>query len=114
MLHEMSLFAEPFEQIQSGRKTIEVRLNDPKRQKVHPGDIIRFYKLPERSEILLVRVDKRCAFASFAELYATASPAAFGGVSAEQLLAETYEIYTPEQEREYGALGLQITLLPPA
>lgn len=114
MLHEMSLFSGPFEQIKSGGKTIEVRLNDLKRQKVHPGDVIRFFKLPERREILLVRVVGRCEFASFAELYATAPPVAFGGTSAEQLLAETYEIYTPEQERQYGALGLQITLLPPA
>ena len=40
MIHKMNLAAEPFEQIASGRKTIEMRLLDEKRQKLMIGDLI--------------------------------------------------------------------------
>lgn len=42
MNHKMNLFPEPFEMISSGQKTIELRLNDEKRQKIQIGDIIEF------------------------------------------------------------------------
>lgn len=42
MLHEMRLLEEPFELIKAGKKIIEIRLNDEKRQKVSIGDEIVF------------------------------------------------------------------------
>ncbi|MDY0407970.1 DUF3850 domain-containing protein [Paracerasibacillus soli] len=47
MLHKMSLYIAPFQSIKSGRKTVEVRLNDEKRRKVNIGDTIEFTKIPE-------------------------------------------------------------------
>ena len=38
----MKLYESPFEKIKSGRKTIELRLYDEKRQKVEEGDTITF------------------------------------------------------------------------
>ena len=40
MIHEMSLQPEPFGKIESGAKTIELRLYDGKRQKIRIGDTI--------------------------------------------------------------------------
>ena len=42
MLHKMKLNSKPFESIKSGSKTIELRLNDEKRQQVSVGDFIEF------------------------------------------------------------------------
>ena len=42
MLHNMKLNASPFEKIKNGTKTIELRLNDEKRQQVKTGDFIEF------------------------------------------------------------------------
>jgi uncharacterized membrane protein len=41
MRHEMTLFEEPFNKIRDKQKSIEVRLNDEKRQNIKVGDIIR-------------------------------------------------------------------------
>ena len=40
--HEMKLYPAPFDSIKSGRKTVEMRLNDEKRQLIKIGDRIRF------------------------------------------------------------------------
>lgn len=42
MLHQMKLKSEPFEKMKSGAKTVELRLNDEKRQLVQIGDFIEF------------------------------------------------------------------------
>lgn len=39
MKYEMKLNNEPFNSIKSGMKTIEMRLNDEKRQKLNVGDV---------------------------------------------------------------------------
>ncbi len=40
MIHYMNLADDPFEQIASGNKTIELRLYDEKRQKIKVNDFI--------------------------------------------------------------------------
>ena len=47
MTHYMNLASEPFEQISSGAKTIELRLYDEKRQAVSAGDTIIFTNLAD-------------------------------------------------------------------
>lgn len=42
MTHYMKLNTEPFEKIEKGEKTIELRLFDKKRRTVRTGDIIEF------------------------------------------------------------------------
>jgi ASC-1-like (ASCH) protein len=45
---------------------------------------------------------------TFKELFLSHDPQAFGGVSVAQLLDQIYEFYTPEDERAYGVVGIQI------
>ena len=47
MVFEMKLNTEPFERIKSGRKKLELRLFDEKRQRLDIGDIIIFSRLPD-------------------------------------------------------------------
>ena len=56
MLHKMKLNESPFERIKNGKKTIEFRLYDEKRQQIKIGDKIEFSKLPDLQEKLLVDV----------------------------------------------------------
>lgn len=42
MTYEMNLNRQPFDMIKSGRKTIELRLNDEKRKNIMAGDRISF------------------------------------------------------------------------
>lgn len=108
--HKMKLFAEPFERMKNGEKTIEVRLNDEKRQLLQVGDSITFYKLPEETEVVIVTVLELLPYKNFEELYSSTPFTAFGcaGRSMAWMLERTYAIYTPEQEAAYGALGIRI------
>ena len=55
MAHKMNLNPEPFAMIRSGQKTIELRLNDEKRQKINVGDSIEFTQI-ETGEKLTAEV----------------------------------------------------------
>ena len=45
MTHHMKLVQHPFEMIRSGQKTIEIRLNDEKRQRIKLDDYIEFTQI---------------------------------------------------------------------
>ena len=113
MTHEMGLYEVPFLSIEQGRKTVEIRLNDPKRQQVYVGDQIQFTHT-ETGETLLVQVTKRETFKDFQALYEHVSREAIDcvGWSLDELVTSTYTIYPPEAEQQYGALALHIELLP--
>lgn len=114
MKHKMSLFAEPFERIKSGRKVIEVRLFDQKRQKVGIGDTIIFEKLPDRDESVMVDVVGLSRFRSFRDLFLAFDKSKFGhpkDFSLEDQIAGMREVYSEERERELGVLGIHIRLV---
>ena len=46
MEHIMKLYKENFEELKSGKKKREYRLNDQKRKGIKIGDTIKFLKLP--------------------------------------------------------------------
>ncbi|HBQ77559.1 ASCH domain-containing protein [Exiguobacterium sp. ZWU0009] len=113
MRHEMGLYEVPFRSIEQRLKTVEIRLNDPKRQQVQVGDQIQFTHT-ETSETLLVHVTKRETFQDFQALYEHVSRESIDcvGWSLDELVTSTYAIYSPEAEQQYGALALTIALEP--
>ena len=71
MIHRMNLRAVPFQQIRSGLKTIELRLNDAKRQSIEVGDTILFSLDKDPSQTLRATVLCLHRFSDFAQLYRT-------------------------------------------
>lgn len=61
----MKLQNEPFDNIKSGKKRIEFRLNDKKRQQLRIGDIITFRKLPELTQTITTKIIGLSYFNSF-------------------------------------------------
>lgn len=82
-LHQMKLKSSPFEKIKNGNKTIELRLNDEKIQKVQVGDFIEFTCLDDTKQRLQTRVVALHHYSSFAELYATLPKEKFGYSSSD-------------------------------
>jgi ASC-1-like (ASCH) protein len=113
MEHIMTLFEEPFNKIKNRQKNIEVRLNDEKRQNIRVGDLITFYRLPEKTERVTVKVSEKFAFESFKQLYGKFDFPLFGcqGYTMNRMMNETYDIYTNEQQKKYGVLGIKISLI---
>ena len=112
-LHNMNLCNEPFQQIVAGTKTVEMRLDDERRKNIKIGDYIAFTN-NENGQIMVARVVSLSRFKSFAELYA-AMDLTKCGYSAEQLASahpnDMLQYYTAEQQRQYGALGIEVEYL---
>lgn len=112
MKHNMGLYKTPFNSIKSGRKKVEVRLNDEKRRRINVGDTINFTKIPDSNETLTVEVIGLREFPTFKEMYKTIPASDFDAVggSIDEMVERTYRIYTPEKEREWGTLAITIKL----
>jgi ASC-1-like (ASCH) protein len=99
--------------MKEGRKIIEVRLNDEKRQKIKIGDVIVFSKLPELTEKVKVEILELRHYKIFKDLYLSYPFASFGceGKTMDWMLERTYDIYTKEQEIQFGALAIRIRVI---
>ncbi|MGY3717358.1 ASCH domain-containing protein [Sutcliffiella cohnii] len=106
----MGLYQEYFQSIKEGKKKIEVRLNDEKRRKIKVGDTIEFTSVPEQGETLHVKVTDLQIYESFQAMYEDIPFREFDceGWTMQEMMDGTYEIYTPEQEKEWGALAIAI------
>lgn len=112
-IHKMKLAPEPFEMIGDGQKTIELRLNDEKRQGIEIGDVIEFTNTVT-GEKLSAEVMGLYRFADFAELY-KALPLLKCGYTEEDIHTAKPEdmslYYSPEKQRKYGVVGIEIKVI---
>ncbi len=110
MTCEMRLAPLPFSKIAAGKKVIELRLNDEKRQKIRVGDRIRFV-CTEGEQICIATVKALHRFSTFEALY-RALPLEACGYSPEEVSSaspgDMYAYYTPEAEAQYGVLGIEL------
>lgn len=111
MLHQMKLRTLPFEKIKNGSKTIELRLNDEKRQTVQVGDFIEFSCLDEPKQKIQTRVTALHHFSSFEELYTALPKEKLGYTPAETPVPDHMNEYYPRKKQEqYGFLGIELYL----
>lgn len=112
MQHCMKLDPEPFAQIKSGEKTIELRLFDEKRRAVAPGDSIVFTE-NAIGEKLTVTVKKLHRFADFEALY-KAIPLINCGYTEETAAnadpSDMLHYYSAEEQKKYGVVGIEIAV----
>ncbi len=104
-LHEL-----PFEQIKTGEKTIESRLNDEKRKELTVGDNIKFLKRPDEVESVLVEITNLYSFNNFEKLLSSFPASDFGGKDLTDLLS-IYKYYSKEDESKYGVVGIEFKLI---
>lgn len=112
--HLMKLQPVPFAMIESGQKSIELRLWDEKRRRLQCGDVIRFDNTADDTEVLRVLVRELKLFPSFVELY-HALPLLDCGYTPETLADASPEdmnaYYSPEEQARWGVVGIVIELL---
>ncbi len=112
--HSMKLLKSPFELIKSGKKVIEVRLFDEKRQSLNLGDIITFSKLPDLNESLTVEIVGLLRYRTFQDLVEEFPMSYFGypdDYDKQAYIESIYTIYAKEKEEKYGVLGIRIKLV---
>ena len=107
MKHEMKLNSVPFKKIKNGTKTVELRLNDEKRQLLKIKDLIEFTNRVN-NEKMLVEIENLYHYSSFKELYKNFDKVAIG--YDEDDIADPKdmeEYYSPEEQSKYGVLGIK-------
>jgi len=111
MIHSMKLQKQPFENIANGKKIIESRLFDDKRQLINIGDQIEFNCVDDQSKKVLTKVRALYQYESFDELFSDFAPELFGGISKNGLNDEINQFYSIDDQRKYGVLGIRIELI---
>ncbi len=98
-----------FREIKNRTKDIEVRLNDEKRKLIKVGDMIEFSNL-DTGEIIKVIVTNLYKYDTFKELF-DSFPHSRLGLSDDDNEKIMNNFYTLEEQKKYGALGIEIKLI---
>ena len=110
MIHYMNLVPTAFVKIADGSKTIELRLNDEKRQRINVEDTVVF-RCSSTKDIITAQVSGLNKFSDFKELY-NALPLEMCGYTVAELDTVHYtdmeQYYTKEQIKKHGALGIEL------
>ena len=110
-IHYMKLHNDPFNLIKSGTKTIELRLNDLKRQKIKVDDLIEFTNRIT-DEKMVVRVVDLIKFNNFSDLYKNISKVSMGYREDEDANPSDMELYySLEEQEKYGVLAIKIEMI---
>ena len=106
----MNLVPSAFKKIADGSKTIELRLNDEKRQQINVEDTVVF-NCTLTKDIIRAQVVRLHKFSDFKELYNALLLEKCGYTAAELDTAhytDMEQYYTKEQIKKYGALGIEL------
>lgn len=108
MKHEMMLNNEPYEKINAGTKTVELRLYDEKRQLLKVNDYIEFTNRKDKRK-LLVLIQGLKVYKNFAELYENYDKVSMGYDEEDIANPDDMKEYYPENEQqEYGVVAIEI------
>ena len=111
IVHQMKLATAPFEKVANGRKVIESRLYDKKRQQIKLGDWIEFVCDDDDSRKVLTKVRAFYRYLDFESLFSDFSPSLFGGNSKEELVEEIQSFYSQKEQEKYGVVGIKIEVI---
>ena len=104
----MMLNPSPFSAMKKGLKTIEMRLNDEKRQLIKIGDEIEFTNR-ETGENLLTRVVNLTIFKDFCELYSHFDKSKLGYEDKEIAhYTDMSQYYQNDDISRHGALAIEV------
>ena len=110
MIHYMNLVPTAFVKIADGNKTIELRLNYEKRQRINVEDTVVF-NCSSTKDIITAQISGLHKFSNFKELY-NALPLEKCGYTVAELDTAHYtdmeQYYTKEQIEKHGALGIEL------
>lgn len=114
LIHYMNLHSEPFYAIESGKKDIELRLLDEKRQMIQVGDFIEFTNIENGECKLKVVVIALYKFSSFEKLYKSLSLLRCGYTNENINQASPTDMdvyYSKEKQEKYGVVGIEVRVI---
>ncbi len=111
MRHNMNLNDSPFYCIKNGTKTIELRLNDEKRQLLKENDFIEFVNRVTLENII-VQIVGLYKYPNFEELYKHFDKISIGYDEDDIANPKDMEkYYSKEEQDKYGFIGIKVKLV---
>lgn len=111
MKHKMYLNDRPFNRIKAGIKTIELRLNDEKRQLLKENDLIEFTNR-ETLEDIIVEIEGLYKYPNFEELYKHFDKISMGYDKDDVANPEDMEqYYSKDKQNKYGVVGIKVKIV---
>lgn len=107
-MHHMKVQTKYYNLLKSGKKVVELRLFDEKRQQIKIGDEIVFSNLSDTNDSFVARVINLYRAESFDKLCQIITLAQAGFTSKEELITVLQEFYPPDSQQKYGVLGIEI------
>lgn len=108
----MHLHPNPYRKIKEGSQQIETRIYDEKRRQLKIGDTIEFTSRDNPEEKFSAEITDLIIKPTFSELFDTSPSELFGGTDKEDLMG-IYQYYSPEEEKDWGVVGIQIKPINP-
>jgi len=96
--------------MKEGKKTVEARLHDRKRQAYHPGDTVQVNNR-EDNNFFLAEIVELIPRSSFADLLRDVPAADLGFRDSLHGLQEIRRYYSPQQEADHGVVGIRVIVL---
>ncbi|MCI8548349.1 MAG: ASCH domain-containing protein [Bacilli bacterium] len=107
----MNLNNNPFNLIKNGTKTIELRLNDEKRQLLKENDFIEFTNRVTLEKII-VKIEGLYKYSNFKELYKHFDKIAIGYDKYDIANPKDMEkYYSKEEQDKYGVIGIKVRVI---
>ena len=98
-VHQMKLYVAPFNSVEAGTKTVEMRLDDAKRRWVREGDLIKFSCVDDSKRKIMVEAKKKTIYLDFKELVENydAKSLGFDGQRTEEICAYMRLLYDKQK-----------------
>ena len=109
-MHTMKVQTKYYRLLKSGIKTVELRLWDEKRQLIKVGDEITFSDLSNPKDTFVAEVLALHRADSFDELCNIIQPTQAGFTTKEELIDCLQEFYTPDAQKKYGVVGIEVKI----
>lgn len=108
MEHKMKLNNVPFNMIKNGKKDIEMRLYDEKRQQIKVGDTIEFTNIIS-GEIIKYIVKQLHTYDSFEKIYQKFDKERLGYKENEVAnFSDMEQYYSQDDIKKYGVVGIEL------
>ena len=110
----MHLTKENMNLIEGGKKTLEIRLLDEKRQTMKIGDEIVFTEIEEPDRLVKVIITDLIIKPTFEELFTAIDLKSAGwseNTSVEKACQDMRQYYSEEEEQKFGVLAIKINLV---
>lgn len=109
-MHRMSVKEKYYNLLKSGKKNIELRLFDDKRQKIKIGDYIEFSNDADIDDKFSAKVIELHKASDFKSLCSKIDIQQAGFSSQDDLLNTLEEFYSIQRQKEFGVVGIEITI----